>query len=183
MRTRSMSIRPSPYTPIHTRSPNEKSSSVKTVQTSVWLCRAFNETWVYVCRESEKTKLLISQQTQKVVEKEAETERIKAVIGEKGQRKTTVVQVCHWVTLNLLQVGNSEMFLCFLEAEKVAQVAEIKFGQKVMEKETEKRISQIEGLYPVQSPIVQSKILQYKSHLKKSKEKLSTTFSKYRKLV
>lgn len=35
-----------------------------------------------VCRESEKTKLLISQQTQKVVEKEAETERIKAVIGE-----------------------------------------------------------------------------------------------------
>ncbi|MEQ2265663.1 hypothetical protein XENORESO_010752 [Xenotaenia resolanae] len=60
--------------------------------------------------ESEKTKLLISQQTQKVVEKEAETERIKAVI----------------------------------EAEKVAQVAEIKFGQKVMEKETEKKISEIE---------------------------------------
>uniref|UniRef100_A0A8C4E4S9 Band 7 domain-containing protein n=1 Tax=Dicentrarchus labrax TaxID=13489 RepID=A0A8C4E4S9_DICLA len=60
--------------------------------------------------ESEKTKLLISQQTQKVVEKEAETERIKAVI----------------------------------EAEKVAQVAEIKYGQKVMEKETEKKISQIE---------------------------------------
>uniref|UniRef100_A0A8C6Q0S0 ER lipid raft associated 2 n=1 Tax=Nothobranchius furzeri TaxID=105023 RepID=A0A8C6Q0S0_NOTFU len=59
---------------------------------------------------SEKTKLLISQQTQKVVEKEAETERIKAVI----------------------------------EAEKVAQVAEIKFGQKVMEKETEKKISEIE---------------------------------------
>lgn len=40
----------------------------------------------------------------------------------------------------------------FLEAEKVAQVAEIKFGQKVMEKETEKKISEIEGvclLYPV----------------------------------
>jgi len=37
---------------------------------------------LYVCRESEKSKLLISQQTQKVVEKEAETERIKAVIGE-----------------------------------------------------------------------------------------------------
>uniref|UniRef100_A0A8C6Q1U4 ER lipid raft associated 2 n=1 Tax=Nothobranchius furzeri TaxID=105023 RepID=A0A8C6Q1U4_NOTFU len=65
---------------------------------------------VCVCVESEKTKLLISQQTQKVVEKEAETERIKAVI----------------------------------EAEKVAQVAEIKFGQKVMEKETEKKISEIE---------------------------------------
>ncbi|XP_054629781.1 erlin-2 [Dunckerocampus dactyliophorus] len=68
----------------------------------------------YELMESEKTKLLISQQTQKVVEKEAETERIKAVI----------------------------------EAEKVAQVAEIKFGQKVMEKETEKKISEIEdGAY------------------------------------
>lgn len=30
----------------------------------------------------------------------------------------------------------------------MAQVAEIKFGQKVMEKETEKKISGIEGLYP-----------------------------------
>ncbi|XP_008333941.1 erlin-2 [Cynoglossus semilaevis] len=64
----------------------------------------------YELMESEKTKLLISQQTQKVVEKEAETERIKAVI----------------------------------EAEKVAQVAEIKFEQKVMEKETERKISGIE---------------------------------------
>ena len=33
-------------------------------------------------REGEKTKLLIAQQKQKVVEKEAETERKKAVIGE-----------------------------------------------------------------------------------------------------
>lgn len=32
-------------------------------------------------REGEKTKLLIAQQKQKVVEKEAETERKKAVIG------------------------------------------------------------------------------------------------------
>uniref|UniRef100_A0A3P8W980 ER lipid raft associated 2 n=1 Tax=Cynoglossus semilaevis TaxID=244447 RepID=A0A3P8W980_CYNSE len=64
----------------------------------------------YELMESEKTKLLISQQTQKVVEKEAETERIKAVI----------------------------------EAEKVAQVAEIKFEQKMMEKETERKISGIE---------------------------------------
>lgn len=30
----------------------------------------------------------------------------------------------------------------------MAQVAEIKFGQKVMEKETEKKISEIEGLCP-----------------------------------
>ncbi|KTF84315.1 hypothetical protein cypCar_00016217 [Cyprinus carpio] len=64
----------------------------------------------YELMESERTKLLIAAQTQKVVEKEAETERKKAVI----------------------------------EAEKVAQVAEIKFGQKVMEKETEKKISEIE---------------------------------------
>lgn len=42
---------------------------------------AFNDGYFAVCRESEKTKLLISQQTQKVVEKEAETERIRAVIG------------------------------------------------------------------------------------------------------
>lgn len=32
-----------------------------------------------------------------------------------------------------------------IEAEKVAQVAKIWFQQKVMEKETEKRISEIEG--------------------------------------
>ncbi|XP_076829899.1 erlin-1 isoform X2 [Brachyhypopomus gauderio] len=60
--------------------------------------------------EAEKTRLLITAQTQKVVEKEAETERKKAII----------------------------------EAQKVAQVAEIQFKQKIMEKETEKRISEIE---------------------------------------
>ncbi|XP_067857086.1 erlin-2 [Heptranchias perlo] len=64
----------------------------------------------YELMESEKTKLLIAAQKQKVVEKEAETERKKALI----------------------------------EAEKVAQVAEIKFAQLIMEKETEKRISEIE---------------------------------------
>uniref|UniRef100_A0A671LKW9 Erlin-1 n=1 Tax=Sinocyclocheilus anshuiensis TaxID=1608454 RepID=A0A671LKW9_9TELE len=63
-----------------------------------------------ICREAEKTRLLITAQTQKVVEKEAETERKKAII----------------------------------EAQKVAQVAEIHFQQKVMEKETEKKISEIE---------------------------------------
>ncbi|KPP63227.1 erlin-1-like [Scleropages formosus] len=60
--------------------------------------------------EAEKTRLLITTQTQKVVEKEAETERKKAII----------------------------------EAQKAAQVAEIRFKQKVMEKETEKKISEIE---------------------------------------
>ncbi|XP_051979377.1 erlin-2-like isoform X4 [Xyrauchen texanus] len=64
----------------------------------------------YELTESERTKLLIAAQTQKVIEKEAETESKKAVI----------------------------------EAEKVAQVSEINFEQKVMEKETEKKISEIE---------------------------------------
>lgn len=36
----------------------------------------------FVSREAEKTKLLITNQHQKVVEKEAETERKKAIIGE-----------------------------------------------------------------------------------------------------
>ncbi|KAM7102256.1 inhibitor of nuclear factor kappa-B kinase subunit alpha-like isoform 2-T2 [Ciconia maguari] len=60
--------------------------------------------------EAEKTKLLIAAQKQKVVEKEAETDRKKALI----------------------------------EAEKAAQVARIHYQQKIMEKETEKRISEIE---------------------------------------
>lgn len=60
--------------------------------------------------EAEKTRLLITSQTQRVVEKEAETERKRAII----------------------------------EAQKVAQVAEIQFQQKVKEKETEKKISEIE---------------------------------------
>ncbi|XP_046698028.1 erlin-2 isoform X2 [Silurus meridionalis] len=64
----------------------------------------------YELMETERTKLLIAAQTQKVVEKEAETERKRALI----------------------------------EAEKFAQVSKIKFEQKVMEKETEKKISEIE---------------------------------------
>lgn len=65
----------------------------------------------YEFMEAEKTKLLISQQKQKVVEKEAETDRKRAVI----------------------------------EAEKNAQVAEIQFNQKIMEKEKMKRMSEIEN--------------------------------------
>lgn len=62
-------------------------------------------------REAEKTKLLISIQHQKVVEKDAETERKKAII----------------------------------EAEKVAQVAKIQYDQKIMEKESLQKMSEIEG--------------------------------------
>lgn len=60
--------------------------------------------------EGEKTQLLIIVQHQKVVEKEAETERKKAII----------------------------------EAEKVATVAKIQYEQKIMEKESEKKIGDIE---------------------------------------
>ncbi|CAM9592956.1 erlin-2-B-like [Lampetra fluviatilis] len=64
----------------------------------------------YELMEGEKTKLMIAAQRQKVVEKEAETERKKAII----------------------------------EAEKVAQVSKIQFEQKVQEKETEKKMSELE---------------------------------------
>lgn len=64
----------------------------------------------YELMEGEKTKLLISTQHQKLVEKDAETERKRAIIM----------------------------------AEKEAQVAKIQFEQKIMEKESLQRISQIE---------------------------------------
>lgn len=54
------------------------------------------------------------------------------------------------VSLNIIAASynNWEPFLSYAEAEKIAQVAEITYGQKVMEKETEKRISEIEGKQP-----------------------------------
>ncbi|KAH9503997.1 Erlin-1 [Bulinus truncatus] len=64
----------------------------------------------YEAMEGEKTKLLIAIQKQKVVEKEAETDRKRAII----------------------------------EAEKVAQVSKIQWEQKIMEKESEKKMSEIE---------------------------------------
>jgi len=64
----------------------------------------------YELMEGEKTKLLISTQRQKVVEKEAKTERKKAVI----------------------------------EAEKEAHVAKIQYERKIMEKESNQKISEIE---------------------------------------
>lgn len=64
----------------------------------------------YEAMEAEKTKLLISSERQKVVEKEAETERKRAII----------------------------------EAEKVALVAKIQWDQKIMEKESEKKMAEIE---------------------------------------
>lgn len=65
----------------------------------------------YETMEGEKTKLLIAAQKQKVVEKDAETERRKAEI----------------------------------DAEKVASVARIQYEQKIMEKESLKKIALIEN--------------------------------------
>ncbi|KAL0274891.1 UNVERIFIED_CONTAM: hypothetical protein PYX00_002921 [Menopon gallinae] len=64
----------------------------------------------YEVMETEKTKLLIAIEHQKVVEKDAETERKKALI----------------------------------QAEKEAEVSKIQFAQKIMEKESLKRMSEIE---------------------------------------
>lgn len=52
------------------------------------------------------------------------------------------------LTIIAASYNNWECFLSYAEAEKIAQVAEITYGQKVMEKETEKRISEIEGKQP-----------------------------------
>jgi regulator of protease activity HflC (stomatin/prohibitin superfamily) len=62
--------------------------------------------------EGERTKLLIAVEHQKLIEKESETERKKAII----------------------------------EAEKVAAVAKIQWDQKIMEKESEKTMAEIEDL-------------------------------------
>merc|ERR1712037_1036841 len=64
----------------------------------------------YELMEAEKTKLMISTQRQKVIEKDAETDRKKAVI----------------------------------EAEKEAQVAKIQYERKIMEKESNQKIAEIE---------------------------------------
>jgi len=64
----------------------------------------------YELMEAEKTKLLVTTQSQKVIEKEAETDRKKATI----------------------------------EALKVAEVAKIKMEQEIMEKESQKKMSEIE---------------------------------------
>ncbi|VDL73194.1 unnamed protein product [Nippostrongylus brasiliensis] len=75
----------------------------------------------YEQMEAEKTKLLVATQHQKVVEKEAETERKKAVIGK-------FKFIIHLYRLN----------------KKKAQVAAIMHKQTIAEKETQKKISQLE---------------------------------------
>uniref|UniRef100_A0A915HGQ2 Band 7 domain-containing protein n=1 Tax=Romanomermis culicivorax TaxID=13658 RepID=A0A915HGQ2_ROMCU len=67
----------------------------------------------YELMEAEKTKLLIATQHQRVVEKEAETERKKAPHD-------------------------------FSEAQKIAEVAKITYEQQILEKESQKRMSELE---------------------------------------
>ncbi|KAL5260953.1 hypothetical protein ACHWQZ_G006854 [Mnemiopsis leidyi] len=64
----------------------------------------------YELMEAERTKLLIATEKQKVIEKEAETERKRAII----------------------------------EAQKQAEVANITYGQRIMEKDSQRRMSEIE---------------------------------------
>ncbi len=51
-----------------------------------------NLSWFLIYREAEKTKLLIATQHQKLVEKESETERIKAVIEAEKQAQVARIQ-------------------------------------------------------------------------------------------
>jgi len=89
----------------------------------------------YEMMEAEKTKLLIAVQKQKVVEKEAETDRKKSII----------------------------------EAEKVASVAKIQWEQKVMEKESEKRMSEIEDI----THLAKQKAMADANYYKSEREALS----------
>ncbi|KAG1714492.1 Erlin-2 [Nymphon striatum] len=100
----------------------------------------------YEIMEGEKTKLLIAQQRQKVVEKDAETERKKAIIGK---------VICEYYSINqftsltfILFLFNSchsnVLYLFETEAEKSAQVSKINLNQQIMEKESKKKMASIE---------------------------------------
>lgn len=100
-----------------------------------------------ISREGEKTKLMITAERQKVVEKEAETERKKALIGEKQLSLLPHIWVyLHYSLINLCDsIDRSSICTLPSEAEKVAEVAKIQWGQKIMEKESERKIAEIEG--------------------------------------
>ena len=55
---------------------------------SWWLFKS-----ILCCREGEKTKLMIVQEKQKVVEKEAETDRKRAIIGKLIGLKVTIIRI------------------------------------------------------------------------------------------
>lgn len=114
----------------------------------MYVCVVCDDSLVY--REAEKTKLLISQQKQKVVEKEAETDRKKAVIGWYKHALLVTQYMYEIVVTDLLSFGVLCIYisiyiecLFLAEAEKVAQVAEIQYNQKIMEKKKQKEISEV----------------------------------------
>lgn len=86
----------------------------------------------YELMEGEKTKLLISEQHQKVVEKDAETERKKSIIEAETTRKKAIIG------------AETERNKSIIEAEKNAQVSKIQLLQKINEKESFKKMSLIE---------------------------------------
>merc|ERR1719378_1157912 len=100
--------------------------------------------------EAEKTKLLISTQKQKVIEKDAETERKKAVI----------------------------------EAEKEAQVAKIQYDQKIMEKESQRQISEIEDKTHLakQKAIADAEFYTQSKHAEANKLKLSPEYLEFMRI-
>lgn len=108
----------------------------------------------YELMEGERTKLLISIEKQKVIEKEAETERKKAII----------------------------------EAEKVALVSKIQWEQKITEKESQKRISEIEDQTHLAKERARSDAEYYHASQQAQANKLKLTkeyleFMKYESLV
>ena len=55
------------------------------------------------------------------------------------------IHLCYYVHLTALHLDINCTPLVSLEAEKAAQVSKIQFGQKIMEKESLKKMSEIEG--------------------------------------
>ncbi|XP_047126876.1 erlin-2 isoform X1 [Hydra vulgaris] len=104
----------------------------------------------YELMEAEKTKLLITIQHQKVVEKEAETGRKLAII----------------------------------EAEKSSQVAQITYNQKIMEKESQKKISEIEDSTHLakEKAIADAEFYKQVKLIESNKMKLTPEFLEYTRI-
>ena len=95
----------------------------------------------YETMEQEKTQYMVTTAHQQVVEKEAETDRRRAVI----------------------------------EAEKLAQVANIQYGQKIQGKESEKRIAEIEAEMHLATERSLADANRYKSDTETESNKLKLT--------
>ncbi|KAG7222105.1 hypothetical protein INR49_016675 [Caranx melampygus] len=89
----------------------------------------------YELMESEKTKLLISQQTQKVVEKEAETERIKAVIDSAFLARQKAKADAEFYTSQRIAEANklklTPEYLQLMKYKAIAANSKIYFGNDI----------------------------------------------------